>query len=178
MTIQLTIDVHTFRWLAQQNQPVLDGTCIFCFILPGPTNFRWILYYISELHPLVIHGKFSLAKEHPACWKRKVICQDMVFQSHIIFDSRRVLHGTPPFPATRQANQPTWCHMDWWWVVWLLVEGWKWSGHKYEQVGRSCDVGLKKHTCCFLYSSAFCFANNRHFCGSLGTQNWDGLTPN
>lgn len=68
--------------------------------------FWWILYYISELHPLVIHGKFSLAKEHPACWKRKVICQEMVFQSHIIFDSRRVLHGTPPFPATRQANQP------------------------------------------------------------------------
>ena len=107
MTIQMTIDVHTFRWVAQQNQPVLDGTCIFCFILPGPTIFRWILYYISELHPLVIHGKFSLAKKHPACWKRKVICQEMVFQSHIIFDSWRVLHGTPPFPATRQANQPT-----------------------------------------------------------------------
>ena len=76
----------------------------------------------------------------------------------------------------KPTNQPTWCHMDWWWVVLLLVEGWKWSGHKHEQVGRSCDVGLKKHTCCFLYSSAFCFANNRHFCGSLATPNKDGLT--
>ena len=76
----------------------------------------------------------------------------------------------------KPTNQPTWCHMDWWWVVWLLVEGWKWSGHKYEQVGRSCDVGLKKHTCCFLDSSAFYFAKNRHFCGSLGTPNRDGLT--